>query len=108
MRLGLRLSLRSGGCKLLVRYWITFKSDQKYSSHHPGYGFGVGVTAYTLEDAMNLIEKEVFKEGLPKTEVVKADVKFDDLDDGHVKPNMGTISNRGIWYPLGFQKNIGK
>jgi len=57
---------------------------------------------------MNLIEKEVFKEGLPKTEVVKADVKFDDLDDGHVKPNMGTISNRGIWCPLGFQKNIGK
>ena len=87
---------------MLKKYWITFKQDSRYDKYHAGYGFGIGVTAFTLDDAKNLIGEQIFRIGLPEIDVIKINVKYDDLDEGHVKPNMGTISNRGVWYPLGF------
>ena len=67
-----------------------------------GFGYGVGVTAYNIEDAKSMLLEKMFSKGLPPIENVIENVKYDDLDEGHVRPNMGVIVCRGIWYPKGY------
>jgi hypothetical protein len=72
----------------LVRYWFKTKK-----------GHGIGVTAYSLVDAENLIASAnpfVNKEVL---EVIE-NVDVQSLDQGHVIPNMGPPNVRGVWYPM--------
>jgi hypothetical protein len=72
---------------LLKRFW--FKTEK---------GFGIGVTAYSREDAEELIDEI----DIPINKVVVAileDVDIRALDQGHVIPNMGPPSFRGVWYP---------
>lgn len=59
-------------------------------------GFGYGVTAYSDEDAERLLEQA----GLTRdwVEVVE-DVDVSKLDSGHVLPNVGLVSVRGVWFP---------
>ena len=65
-------------------------------------GLGLGVTAYSLEDAMFIINKQAVPylrpDELEVLEVVE-DVKVQDLDQGKVIPNMHPIIFRGIWFP---------
>jgi hypothetical protein len=70
---------------LLRRYWF----------RRPG-GFGFGVTAYSVEDAECLL----LKAGLARdwVEVVE-DIDVSSLDEGHVLPNVGGVTFRGVWYP---------
>lgn len=72
---------------LLTRYW--FRTEK---------GFGVGVTAYSLDDAKDLIATESFVSE-EKILAVIENVDIRDLDQGHVIPNMGPPNVRGIWYP---------
>ena len=81
--------------KLLTAYWFEFE----------GWGIGsyAGVTAYSLDDAKYLLKKQFF-EGLLKIETpqikkVIENVQFKDLDQNHIVPNMGPITERGVWYP---------
>ena len=78
---------------LLTRYWIEIDTD------NPAFK-KIGITAYSLGDAFNIL-----KDHLPFTFTsdlivkVKEDLDYDELDQNHIVPNMGPISERGIWYP---------
>lgn len=78
---------------LLTAYWIEL---DRYS----GLASFIGVTAYSLDDAILLIKEQLFrKQEMPRLKNVIENIKFKDLDQNHVVPNMGPITERGIWYP---------
>lgn len=86
----------------LRRFWIKFKLTID-DSPPPGVLLGVGVTSNSFEEALELIKKSVFQlDGLPEVERFTEDVDIRELDQGHVVPNMGDPSTKGIWYPLGY------
>jgi hypothetical protein len=79
----------------LTPYWIR--------TPDPTGPIGFGVTAFTLEDALNLIEGFGYGRYLPDDRgslLVKEQVLATDLDASHVVPNMGPMSSRGLWYPF--------
>ncbi len=63
-------------------------------------GLGVGVTAYDVDDAKYLIrsEKSVLNYR-PNFKSYTEDIDIQLLDQNHVIPNMGIVTNRGIWFP---------
>ena len=72
--------------KHLTRYW--FKVPDL---------FGFGVTAFSVEDALFLLEAE----GVlmpPEVEII-ADVDVSQLDAKHVISNVGPPCFRGVWFP---------
>jgi hypothetical protein len=80
----------------LHRYWFTFDEPPKASF----FVLGCGVTAVDREDAERLLRSAWFAaDGLPRIHGAIEDVDVRDLDAGHVLPNMGDPSIRGIWYP---------
>ena len=72
---------------LLRRFWFTTDSS-----------YGIGVTAYSVDDAKELINDS---EICSKSNLVSVteDVDVRSLDQGHVIPNMGPPNFRGIWFP---------
>ena len=85
--------------KNLHRFWFTFKKTQPFSP----LNIGCGVTAYHYEDALEILKSTVFS-GKPMLEInsVAEDVDVQALDQNHVIPNMGLVTNRGVWFPLGY------
>jgi hypothetical protein len=83
---------------LLHRYWIELDREPPYNR--------VGVTAYTCEDALDLLRENVFKDDpLPHVLSVIGEVDITTLDQNHFVINMGVCSRRGVWYPnLGSSK----
>jgi hypothetical protein len=80
----------------LHRYWITFTR----SSQPSVLNLGCGVTAFTEEDARRLLAQEIFPNFGPREVLnVVEDVDVSTLDEGHVLPNIGIVSDRGIWFP---------
>lgn len=73
---------------LLIRYWFL-----------TGGGYGIGVSAYSVDDAQTLIAGEESLRDLEILETIQ-NVDFRSLDQGHVIPNMGSPSLRGIWFPM--------
>ena len=74
---------------LLRRYWLP-----------ASVGFGVGVTAFSLEEAYEFAQRGLSY--LPAGAVLgspELDVSIPRLDQNHVVPNMGVCTVRGIWYP---------
>ena len=63
------------------------------------YWTGCGVTAYSWEDALDLVQAAY--PAISSEEVVKVieNVDIQTLDQKHVVPNMGVPVERGIWYP---------
>jgi hypothetical protein len=77
---------------LLTKYWLEFSAPTNY-------GLGIGVTAYSVEDAESLLSKRLFANGqVPafRPRVVKS---LNELEQNHVLPNIGLIQFRGIWFP---------
>jgi hypothetical protein len=72
---------------LLTRYWFSTET-----------GFGVGVTAFSLDDAKDLIANEPLVSERKVLDVLE-NIDIRDLDQGHVIPNMGPPNIRGIWFP---------
>jgi hypothetical protein len=61
---------------------------------------GCGVTAYDEGDARNILNDKVFPlYGFREILDVVKDIDVSLLDEGHVRPNMGPSSNRGVWFP---------
>ncbi len=63
-------------------------------------GIGIGVTAYSEEEAFTMAikcSKEYFESKKVNNPVVG--IKVSELDQEHVVPNMGPITLRGVWYP---------
>ena len=83
----------------LETFWISFPQDQNLA-------FGIGVTAYSEEDALALIKKQgVDKWFLDAREIkIAHGVRIEDLDQRNVVPNIGPLQLRGVWYPC---MNIG-
>jgi len=74
----------------MERFW--FKTE---------VGLGFGVTAHSLEDAHALVSAAASEIGIRyKVVEILANVDIQTLDQGHVIPNMGSPSFRGVWYPM--------
>lgn len=83
----------------LEAFLITFPQDSCLP-------LGIGVTAYSEEDAFALIREQGFDqwyEGAKEVRVTSG-VRIDDLDRNHLIPNMGPLQFRGVWLPAA---NIG-
>ncbi len=72
-------------------FWIDFENPPI------GLGLGAGVTGRSREDALSLV-RDRFGD-LPIAKVGKVDT-LDQLEENHVRPNMGNFLKRGIWFPL--------
>lgn len=81
--------------ELLTAFWIV----------PPGRNgpLGFGVTAYDLDDALGIIRLFGYADYLPSDhgslKVIQG-VKCTDLEENHVRTNMGPIVVRGLWYPF--------
>ena len=86
----------------LHRYWFEF--DTAFSDPHPiGTLLGCGITAYSQSDALLLLQERVFGgNSPPPVKRVVENVDVSQLDQAHIRPNMGNPAERGIWYPLGY------
>ena len=76
-------------------FWIKFADPKPYAAM-----LGAGVTAIDEVDARRLIVAAFGQTAQIETVGVVGTV--DDLDQGHVVPNMGNILRRAIWFPLGY------
>lgn len=85
--------------KLLTPYWIELDRYTELASF-------VGVTAYSMDDVIFLLKEQLFrKEEMPRIKNVIENIQPKDLDQNHVVPNMGPITERGVWYPNFFPYN---
>jgi hypothetical protein len=82
--------------KTLTRYWVTFSKSPAPSP----LNIGCGVTAFGFEDALQLMKERFGPDSLKLVVRYVEDIDVSTLDPGHVLPNMGVASNRGIWFPL--------
>ena len=81
----------------LRRFWFSFEGLPSFSV----LNVGCGVTAYTYDDALHLLKDRVFAQSLPACSVIE-DIDISTLDENHVRPNMGVVTQRGVWFPLGY------
>jgi hypothetical protein len=80
---------------LLTAFWIVPPSP-----HGP---LGFGVTAWSLDDAIEIIRALGYESYLPadlRELTVQEGVTVRELDQPHVVANMGPIVVRGMWYPF--------
>lgn len=85
---------------MLKRYWLIFFPDNKY-----GLG-NFGVTAFSSEQAKSLAKEvitdmgwtHISEKAIEKTEVIE-NIDVRELDENHVRPNMGVVSRLGVWFP---------
>lgn len=81
------------------RFWFEFEPF----AYPTALNIGCGVTANDYDDAMSILRDRVFTAQVFPTVVrVLTDVNVQDLDKDHVIPNMGVVTQRGVWFPLGF------
>jgi hypothetical protein len=86
----------------LHRYWLTFELSST-EVHPVGVHLGCGITARDLEDALQLARARVWQGGdLPALARVQEEVDISTLDSKRIRPNMGDVTRRGVWYPLGY------
>jgi hypothetical protein len=54
-------------------------------------------------DALKILNAKVFvKAPMPEIDSVVSDVELRAIDPHHVLPNMGVVTNSGVWFPLGY------
>lgn len=86
----------------LHRYWIIFATSS-YSPLPGGMRLGCGVSAYNREDALTVLKEKTFKgSDLPVIKSIEEDIDITTLDQEHIRPNMGVVTIRGVWFPLGY------
>ncbi|NVJ62417.1 MAG: hypothetical protein HWE27_18660 [Gammaproteobacteria bacterium] len=86
----------------MKRFWIKLDYSD-YESIPIGTRMGIGVTATNLDDAKNQLLEKIFKrKQLPEIKNVVEDIDINELDNNHVRPNMGNPAVYGIWFPLGY------
>ncbi len=82
---------------MLTRFWFAFDRSDRLPL---GATMGCGVTAFTRDDAVSLLREKVFHAiPLPPLTKVIESVDVSTLDAGHVLPNMGDPTIRGVWFP---------
>lgn len=87
----------------LRRYWFEFAISERESQLYRSYAglrWGCGITAHNEADALLLLQQHLLRQDpLPQIASMIADVDVSQLDGGHVLPNIGVPSLRGIWFP---------
>jgi hypothetical protein len=64
---------------------------------------GCGVTAWSYDDAIIILQTIVFKDrAIPPIKKVIENIDVSTLDANHTLPNSLPVNVRGIWYPIGF------
>ena len=88
---------------LLTRYWIEFEPPVDPPGYHGCWPQGkCGVTAYTLEDALWLVQEYLFMD----TEILRVKEVTEDvgLSDLHIRRELRAAAGapiwRGVWYPF--------
>jgi hypothetical protein len=82
------------------RFWLEFGAVAGLPF---GLARGCGVTAYSYDDARELLCTRVFTDAaMPEPIRIVDDVDVSTLDQDHVIPNMGNPAVRGVWFPLGY------
>jgi hypothetical protein len=74
-------------------YWL----DLEKSATPSGTNLGVGITAYSEEDARTIFANKFGSEQIVR--VIRVIRTIDDIEQNHVRPNMGNLLVRGIWWP---------
>lgn len=85
---------------MLGKFWINFHASQKSALRSLGLGLGAGVTARDEDDALTLLFEKIPNARNLEISEVLCDVIYDELENDHVKKNMGDMSSRGVWFPL--------
>lgn len=86
----------------LIRYWFEFERESAFDLP-PGIAIGCGVTAYSFEDALNMVRDKVFRNNvLPVINRQVEGIDIATLDQGHVIPNISDVRRRVIWFPIGY------
>ena len=80
---------------LLTRYWFVFGTLWTEQ---------VGVTAYSRDDAIALIKSSRImcrNEWYELPEIIEEieNVDVSTLEKGHILPNIGVCTRRGVWHP---------
>jgi hypothetical protein len=89
-------SFRIFAMTLLTLYWFTFERIASPTA----LNLGCGVTAYDLDDALSILRESVFTGiELPRITQQIESVDVSTLDPKHVLPNMGLVTERGVWFP---------
>jgi len=84
----------------LRRFWFEFEPGSELPM---GLSLGCGATARDYDDAIQLMRDTVFAgREVPSISRSIEDVDVSELDPDHVRPNMGNVTARGIWFPLGY------
>ena len=87
---------------LYIRFWIEFELENN-RTYPAGIGYGCGVSAIDYRDAIEILKRKMFiKTEMPKIKRHIPNVDINELDQGHVIPNMKPPNYRGIWFPLGY------
>lgn len=83
----------------LEKFWIRFKTIPKPTV----LNLGSGVTAFSKEDAMTIVEERLYKifNDLEIIDIITV-ASLNDLDEKHILPNIGDPCLRGIWFPMGY------
>jgi hypothetical protein len=89
--------MKTTHARRLSRFWATLGNPPAFSP----LGLGCGLTAFGPDDARTLINDSILSK-YPEVELVELaeDVDVSKLD-AHVLPNIGDVTARGIWFPLG-------
>ena len=82
---------------MLRRYWFTF--DAQRGSFRVRQG--CGVTAMNHGDALALLRQRLAAEDVEAVRACIEDVDVSTLDVQHILPNIGDVTVRGIWFPIG-------
>lgn len=77
-------------------FWITFVESPLATP----LNLGAGVTANDEGDARALAYAAFGPRPLQRIEPVQ---DINDLEGRHVRPNMGDVFKRGVWFPLGYE-----
>jgi hypothetical protein len=75
---------------LLHRYWFPVRDTER---------IGVGVTAFSEREALALAVRAAARMGWALAGTCICDVDIRDLDQKHVIPNMGLVTDHGVWFP---------
>jgi hypothetical protein len=88
----------------LTRYWFEFDIDVIEEGLPPGIAMGCGLTAFSYEDALFILQNNIFiGKQIPPLKRYIEDIEISTLEPGHVLPNIIMPSfHRGVWYPQGY------
>lgn len=86
---------------MLHRYWFCFDGTGE-AALRGSLKLRCGVTAYSREDAQEILRRQVFGGPIPNVTRMIEDVDVSTLDHGHVLPNMEVVLLRGVWFPNGY------